>query len=77
MRSARIIQLRLPLCPLIEVEPAVAVAVRSLRVMTLKRHWMCTAAMVLMPGLSPIKVLFGADTMLAPKLSLGADMRLT
>jgi hypothetical protein len=25
--------------------------------LTLKRHWMCTAAMVLMPGLSPINVL--------------------
>jgi hypothetical protein len=24
--------------------------------LTLKRHWLCTAAMVLMPGLSPIKV---------------------
>jgi hypothetical protein len=24
---------------------------------TLKRHWLCTAAMVLMPDLSPIKVL--------------------
>ena len=25
--------------------------------LTLKGHWLCTAAMVLMPGLSPIKVL--------------------
>jgi hypothetical protein len=27
------------------------------RLLTHQRHWQCTAAMVLMPGLSPIKVL--------------------
>jgi hypothetical protein len=36
--------------------------------MTQLGHWLCTAAMVLMPGLGPIAVLAGADTMLAPEL---------
>ena len=29
----------------------------AIRVLTHQRHWLCTAAIVLMPGLSPIKVL--------------------
>jgi hypothetical protein len=39
--------------------------------MTHLRHWLCTAAMVLMPGLSSIKVLVSADTMLSPDLRRG------
>src|SRR5450755_1775617 len=35
--------------------------------MTHKRHWLCTAAMVLMPVLAPIKVPTWPDTMPSPE----------
>src|ERR1019366_8554052 len=39
--------------------------------MTHKRHWLCTAAMVLIPVLAPIKVLASADRMPSPELGGG------
>src|SRR5450759_3972857 len=39
--------------------------------MTQQRHWLCTAAMVLMPISAPIKVLVQADTILSPELGSG------
>jgi hypothetical protein len=43
----------------------------GIRVLTHQRQWLCTAALVLMPSLSPIKVLVCADTMLPPELGCG------
>src|SRR5450759_1867552 len=41
--------------------------------MTQLRHWLCTAAIVLMPISTPIKVLVGAAKMPSPKLGVGHE----